>query len=96
MRGKVLRWCGCHTGRLQPSLLGSLDDAELGRIKTVVTAAQARNVQVILSPHNGGRYFLRGTEMLIGTADVPTKPSLIFQAKWLLHLPATRQCTRLA
>jgi len=67
--------------RLQPSLLGSLDDAELGRIKNVVTAAQARNMRVILSPHNGGRYFLRGTETLIGTGDVPIKAFADFSGK---------------
>src|SRR5580704_12941544 len=44
--------------RLQPSLFGNLDGAELGRIKNVLTAAEARNMQVILSPHNGGRYYL--------------------------------------
>jgi endoglucanase len=57
--------------RLQPSLFGELDGAELGRIKTFVAAAQARGMKVIVSPHNFGRYFLHGNETLIGTADVP-------------------------
>src|SRR5579864_7311501 len=52
--------------RLQPTLFGALDDAELGRIKNFVAAAQARNMRVILSPHNFGRYFLNGKETLIG------------------------------
>jgi aryl-phospho-beta-D-glucosidase BglC (GH1 family) len=67
--------------RLQPSLLGNLDGAELGRIKNVVAAAQARKMQVILSPHNYGRYFLDGTAMLIGTADVPIKAFADFSGK---------------
>jgi hypothetical protein len=66
MRARALRSCGCRTERLQPSLLGSLDDAELSRIKRVLIAAQVRNMQVILSPHNFGRYYLRGMETLIG------------------------------
>jgi endoglucanase len=57
--------------RLQPSLFGELDGVELGRIKSVLAAAQARNMKVIVSPHNFGRYFLRGNETLIGTAGVP-------------------------
>ena len=57
--------------RLQPSLFGKLDEAELGRIKSFVVAARARNLRVILSPHNFGRYFLDGKQMLIGTASVP-------------------------
>ena len=67
--------------RLQPSLFGNLDGAELGRIKNVLTAAEARNMQVILSPHNGGRYYLRGTETLIGTANVPIKAFADFSGK---------------
>jgi endoglucanase len=57
--------------RLQPSLFGALDGDELGRIKSFVAAARARKMRVILSPHNGGRYFLNGRETLIGTAGVP-------------------------
>ena len=57
--------------RLQPSLFGQLDRDELGRIKSFLAAAHARNIRVILSPHNYGRYFLNGNNALIGTADVP-------------------------
>jgi endoglucanase len=67
--------------RLQPSLLGSLDSAELGRIKKVLAAARARKMQVILSPHNGGRYFLNGTETLIGTGEVSIKAFADFSSK---------------
>lgn len=67
--------------RLQPSLFGNLDDAELGRIKRFVAAAQARNMQVILSPHNFGRYFLDGIETLIGTAGVPIEAFADFSHK---------------
>ena len=57
--------------RLQPSLFGKLDEAELSRLKSFVAAAGARNMQVILSPHNFGRYRLSGKETLIGTTRVP-------------------------
>src|SRR5262245_22217496 len=54
--------------RLQRSLFGELDKAELNRIKSVVAAAGARKMQVILDPHNFGRYVLDGKLTLIGTA----------------------------
>jgi len=57
--------------RLQPSLFGKLDEAELGRIRSFVAAARARNMRVIISPHNFGRYVLDGNETLIGTAGIP-------------------------
>jgi endoglucanase len=67
--------------RLQPSLFGNLDGAELGRIKGVVAAAQARNMRVILSPHNFGRYFLNGKDTLIGTAGLPIEAFADFSHK---------------
>jgi endoglucanase len=57
--------------RLQPMLFGRFDDTELGRIRTFVAAARTRNMRVILSPHNFGRYILDGNETLVGTAGVP-------------------------
>jgi endoglucanase len=38
-------------------------------------------MQVILSPHNFGRYYLCGMETLIGTADVPIKAFADFSGK---------------
>ncbi len=67
--------------RLQPLLFGNLDSAELDRIKSVVAAAQERNMRVILSPHNFGRYFLNGEETLIGTAGVPIEAFADFSQK---------------
>jgi endoglucanase len=67
--------------RLQPSLFGKLDESELGRIKTVIAAAYERNMRVILSPHNFGRYYLRGDETLIGTEGVPIEAFADFSGK---------------
>jgi aryl-phospho-beta-D-glucosidase BglC (GH1 family) len=67
--------------RLQPSLFGELDEAELARIKGVVDAARARNMRIILSPHNFGRYFLDGKEVLIGTTNVPISAFADFSNK---------------
>ena len=67
--------------RLQPSLFGELDGAELGRIRRFVAAAQARKMKVILSPHNFGRYFLDGQETLIGSTDVPIEAFADFSRK---------------
>ncbi len=57
--------------RLQHSLFGELDSAELGRINNFLATARARDIRVIPSPHNFGRYRLGGNETLIGTAGVP-------------------------
>ena len=67
--------------RLQHSLFGELDSGELGRIKNVVAAAQARNMRVIISPHNYGRYRLAGKEIPIGTASVPIEAFADFSNK---------------
>jgi endoglucanase len=67
--------------RLQHALFGELNEAELARIKSVVAAAQARNMRVILSPHNYGRYFLGGKEILIGTPSVPIAAFADFSQK---------------
>jgi endoglucanase len=62
-------------------LFGELDGAELGRIKSVVAAAHARNMRVILSPHNFGRYILDGNQTLIGTAGLPIEAFADFSHK---------------
>src|SRR5262249_54964532 len=67
--------------RLEPSLFGQLDSVELDRIKSFVAAAHARNMRVILSPHNYGRYFLNGNVTLIGSAGVPVGAFAVFSHK---------------
>src|SRR6185312_3338364 len=67
--------------RLQHSLFGELNEAELARIRSVVAAAHDRNMRVILSPHNYGRYFLGGKEILIGTPSVPIAAFADFSQK---------------
>jgi endoglucanase len=67
--------------RLQPLLFGNLDQVELGRIRSVVAAARKRNMRVILSPHNFGRYYLDGQETLIGTGGVSIEAFADFSGK---------------
>lgn len=67
--------------RLQPTLFGNLDKAELRRIKRVVLAAHARNMRVILTPTNFGRYFINGEQVLIGTTRVPIESFADFSHK---------------
>ncbi len=67
--------------RLQHSLFGPLESSELGHIKDFLAAARARNMRVILSPHNFGRYRIGGKETLIGTARVPTAAFADFSNK---------------
>jgi endoglucanase len=57
--------------RLQPTLFGDFNRAELGRIRQFVDAAQARCVRILLSPHNFGRYVVSGQQVRIGTNEVP-------------------------
>jgi endoglucanase len=56
--------------RLQQSLFGPFDTAELARIKQILVAARALKMRVILSPHNFGRYRIDGKPTLIGTGNV--------------------------
>lgn len=71
--------------RLQPTLNGALDPAELGRIDGVVAAAKARGMQIILDPHNYDRYRLNGTLYLIGSSQVPTGAFKDFWTKLATH-----------
>ncbi len=56
--------------RIQPTLNGNLDPAELNRIKGFLQAARNRNMAVILDLHNYGRYYLNGTEEIIGSPNL--------------------------
>ncbi len=67
--------------RLQHELYGPLDAAELGYMDTFVAAARARNMQVILDPHNYARY----RDELIGTSAVPNAAFADFWQKVATH-----------
>lgn len=53
--------------RMQPVLGAPLDRAELDRLNTFLTAANARGVKVIVDLHNYGRY----GDKVVGTPDLP-------------------------
>jgi endoglucanase len=57
--------------RLQRVLNGELDRSELDRIKGFIAAARERDMKIIVSPHNFGRYVIDGKEVLIGLPAVP-------------------------
>jgi endoglucanase len=57
--------------RLQPGLFGDFSPIELGRIRRVVATARERNMKVIVSPHNYGRYSINGKYALVGSRRVP-------------------------
>jgi endoglucanase len=67
--------------RLQHALFGNLDSVELGRINNFLATARARNMRVILSPHNFGRYRIDGNATRIGTAGVPIEAFADFSYK---------------
>ncbi|MEQ8847314.1 glycoside hydrolase family 5 protein [Botrimarina sp.] len=57
--------------RLQQSLGGPLDAAELGRLTAVVDHATAAGATVVLDPHNYARYRSGGDELLVGSTALP-------------------------
>lgn len=52
--------------RIQRGFNSELDNDELARLKTVVSAAARREMQVLLDVHNFGRYRLKGQDEIIG------------------------------
>lgn len=63
--------------RMQKQLGGELDQAELGRMKTFLAAAEQQGVKVILDLHNYGRYGGK----VIGSAALPNELFADFWAK---------------
>jgi endoglucanase len=59
--------------RLQRTPFAVFDAPELSRMKQFVAAARDRCMRVILSPHNFGRYSLKGTRHLVGSAEIPNE-----------------------
>ena len=56
--------------RVQKNLGGDLDYGEIGEIRKVVTWASNRNMQVILSMYNSGRYRKYGVDYIVGSYSV--------------------------
>ena len=63
--------------RLQPVLMGPLDEAELSRLMETVELIRARKMRIILAPHNFARY----NERVVGSTDVPKEAFADFWAK---------------
>jgi len=63
--------------RLQPKLMGPLDDAELSRLMETVELIRARGMKTILDPHNFGRY----NEQVVGSETVPKEAFADFWAR---------------
>jgi endoglucanase len=63
--------------RLQPTLMGELDEAELSRLMETVELIRARGMKTILDPHNYARYH----DKLIGSKDVPVEAFADFWAR---------------
>lgn len=57
--------------RLQNTLNGPLNAAELARIDAFLDLAEARGMRVILDMHNYARYKVAGTSYIIGSPQVP-------------------------
>lgn len=53
--------------RLQPQLYGNLDTVELTRLKDFVSAAEEREMKIILDLHNYARRNINGKMVIIGT-----------------------------
>ncbi len=70
--------------RLQHSLYGPLDPAELGRLDGQIAFARARGMKIILDPHNYARYFGN----IIGSPAVPDAAFADFWRKLADHYKA--------
>ncbi len=57
--------------RLQQSLYAPLDGGELGRLDSLIAAIAARDMRVIVEPHNYARYHTASGDQLIGSTAVP-------------------------
>lgn len=63
--------------RLQPKLMGELDEAELSRLMETVELIRARGMKTILDPHNYARY----NDEIIGSEAVPIEAFADFWAR---------------
>lgn len=57
--------------RVQQTLFGPLDPAELGRLDAFLDLAEQRGMLVIPDMHNFGRYSIAGVEHIVGSTQVP-------------------------
>lgn len=57
--------------RVQQTLYGPLDPAELGRLDAFLDLAEQRGMLVIPDLHNFGRYTINGTQHIVGSPEVP-------------------------
>ncbi|MBI1369245.1 MAG: cellulase family glycosylhydrolase [Planctomycetes bacterium] len=67
--------------RVQPKLMGPLDEAELKRLDAVVALARERGMHLLLDAHNYARY----NGKVIGTPDVPNDAFADFWRKLADH-----------
>src|SRR3954467_7832434 len=59
--------------RMQPSLNGALNSAEVARYKAVVDYANAKGISVVIDPHDYGTRTVNGVSYKIGVdAQVPS------------------------
>jgi hypothetical protein len=62
-------------GRINAKSLHTCAHARgFGHLDAVIAAAHKRNMQVILSPHNYGRYYLEGNETLMVRMGCLSRP----------------------
>jgi len=83
-RGMNLMRIAFRWERLQPTLNGELDAAELARLRDFVTGATARGLHVLLDPHNYAAY----KEVRVGTPEVPVAAFADFWRRLALQFKA--------
>lgn len=66
-QGMNLMRIGFRWERLQPTLMGEFDAAELARLRAFVDGTTARGLHVLLNPHNYAAY----KDVHVGTPEVP-------------------------
>jgi endoglucanase len=71
--------------RLQPTLFGALDEAELGRLDRLIGLAVQRGMAVVIGPHNFARYRVDKDPVLIGSPAVPVSAFADFWHRVATH-----------
>ncbi len=72
--------------RLQHTLNGPLNAAELARIDTFLNLVEQRGMRVILDMHNYARYRISGTPYIIGSPEVPRSAYADVWSKLAAHV----------
>src|SRR3712207_1527478 len=68
--------------RMQPTLNGPLDSAELGRLKALVTYANSKGLMVVIDPHDYGFRNIGSTAYEVGVRSEERRVGKECRSRW--------------